>query len=187
MPVRYILWSLCPRLSQFSQLYFKQYMGLCVFNLHISLMTILRIRVLYLIIIIKWEVWAIFHCLRLDNDTMVCVVCLSIFLYFYCSIEDQPERAGAVLYVIHTLYNRPETHSRWNFNKKHPTKETVMKKYFMLRNMEIFECSLSCIGFLWRNVYEFYVIADFHQYQCMINTAVSCKNQFTWSLQLIDK
>ena len=39
-----------------SQLSFMQYMGLCVFSLPISLMIIVRIRVLYVIIIIKSEV-----------------------------------------------------------------------------------------------------------------------------------
>ena len=47
--------------SQFSQLSFMQYMGLCVFNIPISLMVIVRICVLYPIII-KLEVWPICHC-----------------------------------------------------------------------------------------------------------------------------
>ena len=44
------------QISQFSQLYFVQYMGLCVFSLPMSLMMIVKIRVLHLIIIIKLEV-----------------------------------------------------------------------------------------------------------------------------------
>ena len=51
--VRYILLSVCLRLSQFSQSSFMQCMGLCVFSLPISRMIIVRICVLYLIIIIK--------------------------------------------------------------------------------------------------------------------------------------
>ena len=51
MIVRYILPSVCVRLSQFSQLSVMQYMGLCVFSLLMSLTTIVRIRVLRLIII----------------------------------------------------------------------------------------------------------------------------------------
>ena len=66
----------CLRLSQFSQLSFIQYMWLCVFSLSICLMMIVRICVLYLIIIIKSEVWPIYHCLGLDYETMVCAVCL---------------------------------------------------------------------------------------------------------------
>ena len=34
-----------------------------------------------LIIIIKSEVWTIIHCLVLGNETMICAVCLSIFLW----------------------------------------------------------------------------------------------------------
>ena len=36
--------------------------------------------VLYLIIIIKPEVWIINHCLGLGHETMVCAVCLTMFL-----------------------------------------------------------------------------------------------------------
>ena len=58
-----------------------QYMGLCVFSLPISNMMIVRIRVLYLIIIIKTEVWLICHYLGLGHETMVCAVCLFIFFF----------------------------------------------------------------------------------------------------------
>ena len=44
MPVRYILSSVCVRLSIFSQLSTIQYMGLCVFSLRISLVMIERIN-----------------------------------------------------------------------------------------------------------------------------------------------
>ena len=39
------------------------------------------IYILCLIIIIKSEVWTITYCLGLGHETMVCAVCLSIFLY----------------------------------------------------------------------------------------------------------
>ena len=80
---RYILSSVWVRLNILSQLSIIQYVGLCVFSLPISLVTIARIYILCLIIIIKSEVWTITHCLMLGHDTMVCTVCLSIFL---CSI-----------------------------------------------------------------------------------------------------
>ena len=80
MLVRYILSSVCLRLSQFSQLSFIQHIGLCVFSLPIDLLMMVRIRILYLVIIIKSEVWPICHCLGLGYETMVCAVCLSIFL-----------------------------------------------------------------------------------------------------------
>ena len=44
-----------------------QYMGLCVFHLPIYLMMIVRILVLYIIIIIKWEVWPICHLFRVRS------------------------------------------------------------------------------------------------------------------------
>ena len=81
IPVRYNLSSVWVRLSIFSQLSIIQYVGLCVFSFPISFMMIERIYILCLIIIIKSEVWSITHCLGLGHETMVCAVCLSIFLY----------------------------------------------------------------------------------------------------------
>ena len=84
MLIRYILSSVCLILSQFSQLSFMIYMGLCVFSLPISLMMILRIWIFYLILIIRLEVWPISHCLGLGHETMVGAVCLSIlYIYIY--------------------------------------------------------------------------------------------------------
>ena len=80
MIVRYILSSVCLRLSQFSQLSFMQYMGLFVFNLPIYRMMIVRVCVLNIIIIIKVETWTIWHCLGFGHETMVCAVCLSMVL-----------------------------------------------------------------------------------------------------------
>ena len=51
--VRDILSSVCLRLSPFPQLFFVQYMGLCVFSLTISFLMIVKICVLHLIIIIR--------------------------------------------------------------------------------------------------------------------------------------
>ena len=80
MPVRYNLSSVWVRFSIFSQLSIIQYVGLCVFSLPIPFVMIERIYILCLIIIIKSEVWTITHCLGLGHETMVCGVCLSIFL-----------------------------------------------------------------------------------------------------------
>ena len=80
MPVRYNLSSVWVRLSIFSQLSIIQYVVLCVFSLPISLMMIERIYIPCLIIYIKSEVWTISHCLGLGLETMICAVCLSIFL-----------------------------------------------------------------------------------------------------------
>ena len=84
MPVRYNLSSVWVRLSIFSQLSIIQYVGLCVFSLPISFVMIEKIYILCLIIIIKSEVWTITHCLGLGHETMVCAVCLSIFLKSAC-------------------------------------------------------------------------------------------------------
>ena len=84
MPVRYILTSVWVRLSIFSQLSIIQYVGLCVFSLPISLVMIERISILCFIII-KSEVWIITHCLMLGHETMVCAVCLSIFVCYRLS------------------------------------------------------------------------------------------------------
>ena len=83
MPVRHILSTVWVRLSIFSQLSITQYVGLCIFSLPISLVMIERIYILCLIIIIKSEVWTITHYLGLGHETMVCSVCLSIFLWAY--------------------------------------------------------------------------------------------------------
>ena len=84
MPVRYNLSSVWVRLIIFSQLSIIQYVGLCVFSLPIFFVMIERIYILIicLIIIIKSEVWTITHCLGLGHETMVCAVCLSLFLCF---------------------------------------------------------------------------------------------------------
>ena len=76
----YIICRVLVRLSIFSQLSIVQYVGLCVFSLPISFVMIDRIYILCLIIIIKSEGWTITHCLGLGHETMVCAVCLSIFL-----------------------------------------------------------------------------------------------------------
>ena len=52
----------------------------CVFSVYPSPLWWLREYILCLIIIIKSEVWTITHCLGLGHETMVCTVCLSIFL-----------------------------------------------------------------------------------------------------------
>ena len=53
----------------------------CVSSAYPILLWWSRECVLYLIIIIKPEVWIINHCLGLGHETMVCVVCLTMFLW----------------------------------------------------------------------------------------------------------
>ena len=103
MPVRYNLSSVWVRLSIFSQLSIMQYMGLCVFSLPISFVMIERMYILSLIIIIKSEVWTITQFLGLGHETMVCAVCLSIFLLIsyelhHCSSTIKPN-------IYHSCFN----------------------------------------------------------------------------------
>ena len=53
----------------------------CVFAVYPFPLWWLRGYILCLIIIIKSEVWTITHCLGLGHETMVCAVCLAIFLF----------------------------------------------------------------------------------------------------------
>ena len=94
MPVRYNLSSVWVRFSIFSQLSIIQYVGLCVFSLPISFGMIERIYIRCLMIIIKSEVWIITHCLGFGHETMVCAVCISIFLWH----QKQPGISGGVLH-----------------------------------------------------------------------------------------
>ena len=79
--------SVWVRLSIFSPLSIVQsiiqHVGLCVLSLPTPIVMIEIIYILCLIIIIKSEVWTITHCLGLGHETMVCAVCLSIFLSQY--------------------------------------------------------------------------------------------------------
>ena len=79
MPVTYIFSSVWVRLIMFSPLSIIQYVGLYAFSLPIFLAMIEKIYIRCLIIIIKWVVWTITHCVGLGHETMVSAVCLSIF------------------------------------------------------------------------------------------------------------
>ena len=63
-----------------SQLSIIQYVGLYFQFTHFACDNWQNIYILCFIIIIKSEVWTITHCLGLGNETMVCAVCLSVFL-----------------------------------------------------------------------------------------------------------
>ena len=106
IPVRYILSSVCLRLSQFSQLSSMHYMGLCVFSLLIYFTMIVKISALYLNIIIKSEAWPICPCLGLDNKTMLCAVCLSIFLWDVFRVYHQSSSLHVKGLVVHFTSSR---------------------------------------------------------------------------------
>ena len=90
MPVRYDLSSVWVRLSIFSQLSIIQYLVLCVFSAPISFVMTEKIYTLFLVIIIKSEVWTITHCLGLGHEIMVCAVCLSTFLLVHIMAWRRP-------------------------------------------------------------------------------------------------
>ena len=81
----------CVRLGTFSQLTIIQsiiqYVGLCVFSLPTPLVMIERIYIYIYIYTLSYyhhQIGSmnITHCLGLGHETMVCAVCLSIFLKF---------------------------------------------------------------------------------------------------------
>ena len=81
MPVRYILSSVCVRLSIFSQLFIIQYVGLRVFSLPISLM---MIEMIYTLSYYHHQIGRMNYCplfrVRSWNN---CMHCMSIFLLYY--------------------------------------------------------------------------------------------------------
>ena len=92
MPVRYILSSVWVRLSIFSQLSiitinYTIFGAVCFQFTHSRCddceNIYIYIYILCLFIIIKSEVWTSTHSLGLGHETVVCAVCLSIFLRTY--------------------------------------------------------------------------------------------------------
>ena len=77
-----------------------QYMGPCIFSLPISLIMVVRRWVLYRITIIISEVWPICHCLELGHETMVCTVCLFIFLFLWNSSRFTGPYWGRSAYIF---------------------------------------------------------------------------------------
>ena len=109
MPVRYFVECVSKIKHILSVI---QYVGLCVFILPISLVMIeiiyIYIYILCPMIIIKSEVWTIIHGLGLGHETMVCTVCLYIFLswlwyYHYCHYREQSSYCSSFLKRIYYI------------------------------------------------------------------------------------
>ena len=66
----------------------------CVSSAYPILLWWSRECVLYFIIIIKPEVWIINHCLGLGHETMVCAVCLTMFLWAAYHVSTMPPTDG---------------------------------------------------------------------------------------------
>ena len=81
MLVRYMLPCACLRLRLYSRNYPSFNIWGCVSSAYPIRLSWLWECVLYLIIIIKSEVWIVNHCLGLGRETMVCAVCLTMFLF----------------------------------------------------------------------------------------------------------
>ena len=99
--------SVCLRLSQFSQLFFMQYKGLlCIQLTHLSYGDCENTCTYYhLIIIIKSEVWPIYHCLGLSLETMLFTV---FFFYSYALLTYE---------FIATMVRREKTLANYFFGE----------------------------------------------------------------------
>ena len=124
---KYILSSMYLIFIQFSQLPFMQYIGLCVFSLPISLLLIMRMRVLYLFIIVKSEF--IGHCrvrVRAWNKDMRCMSLYVIFVFNAC------------------VYHRAAMECAVRIpNTKHSSYEIVMSIRHMLTTTDVSSCKVS--------------------------------------------
>ena len=101
MLVRYILSNKCLRWSEFSQLSFMQYMGLCLFSLPIPLVMLIRICVF---IIIKSKVWSSSHCVGSGHEMMACPVCLAMFLHIKLLMYNSWFTRGCILWVCMCVF-----------------------------------------------------------------------------------
>ena len=97
-----------------------------------------RIYILCLIIIIKSEVWTITHCLGLGHETMVCAVCLSIFLWI-CDI------AGLLRGIFVSWWYLPwicpsVTDMQHYCHARYPTDDWHLAYMFLLVNFSVKVC-----------------------------------------------
>ena len=84
------IWNVCraysvacvPKINSILSTIFYEIYGTVCFQLHISLLMIMRIFVLHLIII-KSEIWVTSHCLGLGHKTVVCAVCMGLLLFMH--------------------------------------------------------------------------------------------------------
>ena len=84
MLVRYILLSVCLRLSYFFQVCFMYYLYVSSLTIHLSM--IVRIFAFHLTTFIELWIWIINYCSGLGHETMVCVLCvfLCVFIEIVC-------------------------------------------------------------------------------------------------------
>ena len=106
--------------------------GAVCFQFTHFLVMIERIYILCLIIIIKSDKWTITHCLGLGHETLVCAVCLSIFLWCISivafktmpqSTVDSPykcQRRGALIFSLISARTTVSKQSRRRDLRRHP-------------------------------------------------------------------
>ena len=129
MPVRYNLSSVWVRLSIFSQLSVIHYTicgAVCFQFTHFLCDDWENIYTLSYYLI-KSEVWTITHCLGLGHETMVCGVCLSIFLWSAYDLKQV-----LLNYCFIDFYNH-KLNSYWQMFKQqlHNKRPDCGRKYAM--------------------------------------------------------
>ena len=97
-----------------------------------------NIYILCLIIIIKSEVWTITHCLGLGHETMVCAVCLSIFLWSY-------DMAGLLRGTFVSWWHLPRiwhsvTDMQHYYHARYPTGDWHLTYMFLLVYFSVEVC-----------------------------------------------
>ena len=63
--------------------------------------------ILYLIIVLKSEVWTICNCLGVGHEMMVCFVCLSMF-FLYCAKPLSTKAIYKTSFLMHICLMRPQ-------------------------------------------------------------------------------
>ena len=126
MLVRHLLSNMCLGLSQFSQLLFMQYMGLCVFSLPISFVMILKMRALRLIIIMKSESLAILNVTSWNNGmrymscyviTPMTIITVNFFVNFLSKY-----------FNTNRVYSYWEKPTGYDYFSRHNLRRTVLVK-----------------------------------------------------------
>ena len=110
--------------SNISMIFYSIYICVCVYSVFPILLWWSRECVFHLIfiIVIKWEVWIINHCLGLGHETMVHGVCLTTFLYvllIYC------DKDASKLYYFHLIGFLTDSNNDWYPNAKNAKEQLV--------------------------------------------------------------
>ena len=97
-----------------------------------------RIYILCLITIIKSAVWTITHCLGLGNETMVCAVCLFIFLWI-CDMAGLLRATFVSWWYLHRIWPSV-TDMQHYYNARYPTDDWHLAYMFLLVYFSVEMC-----------------------------------------------